>query len=300
MHQHQQHLQEQDLSWEEIQPRRTLFIPIDGPGHPPTSTVEPHRTTHAFDIQTDEVSQIKGGWTTTDMPSELQYTWKGTTAFTLKEGFESTLEDVVAPPPEHPDTLQEARRARGRPQPAQPTRQEMEEHALTHMPYRSWCLICAKAKGKQDAYKQQHSKQPVIQIDFGYLKTSTDEQSVAVLAAVDLQSQLCMALAVPDKAIQHDCMINSLRSFILGCGRTNGIIQCDNHPTLKTVATGAAAKIGNMIVRQTPTYSSNSQGSVEKFHRTVFGQGKSLREVVKANYNNHMIDNSHPLMPWMI
>ena len=160
----------------------------------------------------------------------------------------------------------------------------MEEHALTHMPYRSWCLICAKAKGKQDAYKQQHSKQPVIQIDFGYLKTSTDEQSVAVLAAVDLQSQLCMALAVPDKAIQHDCMINSLRSFILGCGRTNGIIQCDNHPTLKTVATGAAAKIGNMIVRQTPTYSSNSQGSVEKFHRTVFGQGKSLREVVKANY----------------
>ena len=27
---------------------------------------------------------------------------------------------------------------------------------------------------------------------------------------------------------------------------------------------------------------------------------KSLREQVKASYNNHMIGNNHPLMPWMI
>ena len=100
-----------------LQPRRTLFIPIDGPGHPPTSTLEPYRTTHAINIQTDEVSQIKDEWSTADMPAELQYMWEGTTTFTLKDEFETTLEDVVAPPPEHPDTLQEARRARGRPQP---------------------------------------------------------------------------------------------------------------------------------------------------------------------------------------
>ena len=88
------------------QPRRTLFIPIDGPGHAPTSTLEPYRTTHAINRQTDEVAQIKDEWTTTtDMPAELQYTWKGTTTFTLKDEFETTLEDVVAPPPEHPDTL---------------------------------------------------------------------------------------------------------------------------------------------------------------------------------------------------
>ena len=132
---------------------------------PPTSTLEPYRTTHTIDIQTDEVSQSKDEWTTTDMPAELQYTWKGTTTFTLKDEIESTLEDVVAPPPppEHQESLQEARRARGRPQPTQPTKQEMDEHSLTHTPYRSWCPICVRAKGKQDAYKQQQSKQPAIQ-----------------------------------------------------------------------------------------------------------------------------------------
>ena len=89
-----------------------------------------------------------------DMPAELQYTWKGTTTFMLKDGFESTLEDVVAPPPEHPDTLQEARRARrarGRPQPTQ-ARQEMEEHALTH--------ACASSKQKLlSKNTSKHSKQ---------------------------------------------------------------------------------------------------------------------------------------------
>ena len=261
-----------------LQPRRTLFIPIDGPGHPPTSTLEPYRTTHAVNTQTEEVAQIKDERTTTDMPAELQYTWKGTTTFTLKDEFETTLEDVVAPPP--------------------------EDHNLHNRQSKRWrnthLLTCLTEVGVQDAYKQQQSKQPVIQIDFAYLKTSTDEQNLAVLTAVDVQSQLCRALAVPDKAIQQDYMINSLRSFILECGRTNGIIQCDNEPTLNTVATGAAAKIGHITVRQTPTYSSNSQGSVERFHRTLFGQVKSLREQVKASYNNHMIGNNHPLMPWMI
>ena len=89
------------------------------PEHPPTSTLEPYRTAHA-NIQTHEVSQIDE-WTTTDMPRELQYTRKGTTTFTLN--------DVIAAP-QHPDTLQGAR-ARGRTQPTQATKQEMEERCYS-------------------------------------------------------------------------------------------------------------------------------------------------------------------------
>ena len=99
-------------------------------------------------------------------------------------------------------------------------------------------------KARQNAFKQQQSRQPVIQFDFAYLETSTD-----------VQQQLCMVLAVPDKSIQHDYMTNCQRSFIFECGRPHGISQCDNEPTLKTVATAAAAaaaaKIGNRTLRQT-------------------------------------------------
>ena len=32
--------------------------------------------------------------------------------------------------------------------PRLPTQREVEDHCLTHLPYRNWCPICVKAKGK--------------------------------------------------------------------------------------------------------------------------------------------------------
>jgi len=32
--------------------------------------------------------------------------------------------------------------------PRLPTQREVDEHNLTHLPYRNWCPVCVKAKGK--------------------------------------------------------------------------------------------------------------------------------------------------------
>ena len=32
--------------------------------------------------------------------------------------------------------------------PGEPTKEEINRHNVTHLPYRSWCPICVKAKGK--------------------------------------------------------------------------------------------------------------------------------------------------------
>ena len=33
--------------------------------------------------------------------------------------------------------------------PGQPTKQERDEHCVTHLPYRSWCPFCVKGKGDE-------------------------------------------------------------------------------------------------------------------------------------------------------
>ena len=33
--------------------------------------------------------------------------------------------------------------------PKLPTQKEVDEHYLTHLPYRNWCPICVKSKGKE-------------------------------------------------------------------------------------------------------------------------------------------------------
>ena len=62
----------------------------------------------------------------------------------------------------------------------QPTPQEMLEHNVTHLPYRSWC-------------PKQHSKLPIVQLDFGYIKRFDDSNVHPILTAIDIQSGMIMA-----------------------------------------------------------------------------------------------------------
>ena len=37
--------------------------------------------------------------------------------------------------------------------PRKPTKEEVDEHELTHVPYRNWCPICVMAKGKESDHR---------------------------------------------------------------------------------------------------------------------------------------------------
>ena len=51
--------------------------------------------------------------------------------------------------------------------PGDPTEEEFEKHCVTHLPYRRWCPICVKAKGKEDAHRDAgESTKPTIVLDY--------------------------------------------------------------------------------------------------------------------------------------
>ena len=66
-------------------------------------------------------------------------------------------------------------------------------------------------------------------------------------------------------------------------------------PLLKMTATA----VGNIAVKQSPAYTSQSQGSVEQFHRTLMGQIRALKLQLENNYGTHLT-SKHPIMPWLI
>ena len=184
------------LSWirHRVSLRTTLFTPTDGPGHPPINTLERHRTT-ITNNNFGEVSQRKDDWTAMGNAT-LPFQWKRTTRFTIKKDYEYIQENHDEGQ-EH--ARHEAHRARGLRQPQQPTPQQIAERNLTHLPYRNWCPICAQGQGRQDNCKKQQSRQPVIQVDFAYIKSQQDPKTIPVLTALDVTTQLCMAAMVPDK-----------------------------------------------------------------------------------------------------
>ena len=203
------------------------------------------------------------------------------------------------------DESQQAQRAKGMKAPQQPTRQERLEHELTHLPYRSWCPICVKSKGRTDNHPKQASKQPVIQVDFTYMKAFGDKQVLPVLTAIDVESGMAMAVLVQDKNQQQQYLTRCLQTFMFECGRAQATLstttlQSDQEEYIQNLLKAVAQKLGNNVnIRQSPAYSSQSQGSIERFHRTLMGQVRALVQQVTTSYNL-TLSVQHPIMPWIV
>ena len=43
--------------------------------------------------------------------------------------------------------------------PRMPTQREVDDHYLTHLPYRNWCSICVRAKGKDMDHRSAVEKE---------------------------------------------------------------------------------------------------------------------------------------------
>ena len=56
--------------------------------------------------------------------------------------------------------------------PEEPTRKEREEHALTHVPYRSWCAHCVRGRGIESPHPRCEGRPedavPLIAGDYGF------------------------------------------------------------------------------------------------------------------------------------
>ena len=68
------------------------------------------------------------------------------------------------------DGDEEAQAAKPLTQPIQPTQAMIDEHNVSHLPYRPWCPACVRGKGKSMAHRYDRDKDdslfPVISIDY--------------------------------------------------------------------------------------------------------------------------------------
>ena len=87
---------------------------------------------------------------------------------------------------------EEAIPARGLPFPTQPTRKEIQEHALTHLPLRSWCGQCLRGRGTSLPHFRRKTEGehvvPTVSIDYFFMGTSGQEEAQGVLPVLAVKS----------------------------------------------------------------------------------------------------------------
>ncbi len=70
-------------------------------------------------------------------------------------------------------------------QPEQPSKAEVREHNLTHVPYMSWCHHCIRGRAVNDQHQKKREEEKerereqhaltTVAIDYAYLNHSNDE-----------------------------------------------------------------------------------------------------------------------------
>ena len=268
---------------------RTLYVPeeIEVPHNCPGS----HRLTLFYETGTDQDGKSYEDQWNMDNNRDVGFIWTGLTLFQIS----NCIPDTFVEQETHEKAARDTKTLH---RSNEPTEQQRAIHNLTHLPYRSWCEHCVKAKSREKQSKRQTDKQPVIQIDYCVVQTGPDVGKRLVLTAVDIQTGLATAVLVPHKG-RHKYSVAELKKFIYETGRTYGILQYDKRPALKALVTDVAKELRGMSIRATPKNWKQTRESIGKMHLTLFEQSRTLRLQLQKRLRTE-VDSNHCIFPWIV
>ena len=86
-----------------------------------------------------------------------------------------------------------------------PSAEEVAEHELTHLPYRSWCSHCARGKGKTLDHRRSDRKRvlPEVHLD-NFMGAGGDEKTKVIIVAKHRDSKSVLASVVPVKGASNN------------------------------------------------------------------------------------------------
>ena len=162
--------------------------------------------------------------------------------------------------------------------PRRPSPKEVEEHRRTHLPYRNWCEICVRAKGKDmDHRKDAGKERGMSEYSFDYCFPG-DELGfkVTVLAGRERATGMYSATTVPMKGSTGQFAIDKIMETIDEVGDTGQtiIMKTDQEPSVVNLVEDVvkAREEGRTIVEESPVGSSGSNGVVERAAQSIEGQ----------------------------
>ena len=187
---------------------------------------------------------------------------------------------------------EEARRPNAIPRPCDPTNREREEHELTHLPFRSWCMDCLRGKAKslphrRDRSKEKNEKQvPMIAIDYMYLHSLDVDQKYPIMVVACEFSEATFAHVVTEKGVSSGWIVKRIMEDInsLGYGDIGIIVKSDQEPAITEIQEAVKKERSTRaptVLINSPVGESQSNGVVERRIQKVQGQIRTLKAAME-------------------
>ena len=188
--------------------------------------------------------------------------------------------------------------------PRKPSQAEVEEHELTHIPYRNWCAICVSCKGRDlDHRKAVEDERGVSEYAFDYCFPG-DELGfkLVVLSGREGVTGAYFATAVPTKGSCGRFAVDKAMDCIheLGDRGARILVKTDQEPAICTWVKDLvqAREEGRTIVEEAPVKSSGSNGRVERAVQTLEGHIRMLLLGLEQRLG-FKVDAREPIVTYM-
>ena len=193
--------------------------------------------------------------------------------------------------------------------PIRPTKDEVEAHMITHVPYRSWCPHCVRGKSKGLAHRRQSRDHeiPTVAIDYMFMtdtQREDEEVGMPILVSKDLIHKSCgtgmiSARVVPQKGL-HAYAVKQLSQDLENLGHSSLIFKSDGEPSIVALKTAVKNERSERIVLETsPVKESKSNGAIENAIQQVQGQVRAVKDCLEGRLNNRL-SGSCPVFAWLV
>ncbi len=186
-----------------------------------------------------------------------------------------------------------------------PSPSEVASHNRTHNPYRSWCSVCVRAKGKEAPHfrrkKRTKGGLPKWGMDYATLGEAEDEKDcITILVQKDEVSGALFGDRCQVKGPKDEWMGRRVLRNIESTGRRDIAVVTDGEPALVAAQVKLIdGRAGRTMPLNPPAYNPETNGVIEKGVQDFSGQLRALKIALEGRIGEklHMHD---AIMEWMI
>ena len=190
------------------------------------------------------------------------------------------------------------------PDPRLPSQKDVELHELTHLPYRNWCPVCVRCRGRDlDHRKSVDEERGMSEYAFDYCFPGDEfEFHLGVLVGRERTTGAYFATAVPRKGSSGRFAVDKALDFVhdVGDRASRIIIKTDQEPAIRTWARDFcdAREDGRTVLEESPVRSSGSNGRAERAVQSIEAQIRVLLLSLEQNLG-FKIDAREPILTYL-
>ena len=162
--------------------------------------------------------------------------------------------------------------------PGMPSERGVEEHFATHLPHKSWCPVCIKARGKEDPHKKivDKGEKPTVSMEYKSFEESAEEGDKVTMIVAKCESTGTVAAHICDqKGAADKWIIGRVCNDIDILGHTEIILKGDGEPALVQLQGVIKERRTHPTVCQNPpAYNPQSNRAAERAARKLWDRFK--------------------------